>query len=383
MRIRLQHGIIALAVVSIGLLSAFQAGPKPEEELVGTVKAYLGLSLPADWTGIEKLPHIGWAPLPPTSLQNCLPDGGCFTRQGSATFGGRNLAVLASGARTMVFNLYFRNPATPLGEAAVVAALKQAALTADLARCPVKGGAGSTNWYRLRGANLSPGYLSIQAARSVRVGEGFVLSQGAELPPLLPNQLALYSERCAPDAERRPVSTVKPHEQLAEAFTAVLPPATGPALDWKGLAGLPTQITWDSAGPKAVDLSSRNDPNPLVQSGHLTYAGRRFSLMATGTATQVKTIYLDEQGMHPRGEHVLGVVYEKGIAVRLVRCGPVYTESTNNWYSLTSARTRPVMLLQSIRYDGNQVQDGYQLRLDGSLPGRDPRDREPGVNGCR
>jgi len=80
---------------------------------------------------------------------------------------------------------------------------------------------------------------------------------------------------------------------------------------------------------------------------------------------------------------MLGVVYEKGITVRLVRCGPVYTESTNNWYSLVGAGTRPAMIQQSIRYDGNQVQDSYALRLDGTLPARDPRDRDPGVNGCR
>jgi hypothetical protein len=41
------------------------------------------------------------------------------------------------------------------------------------------------------------------------------------------------------------------------------------------------------------------------------------------------------------------------------------------------------MIRQSIRYDGNQVQDAYELRLDGSLPPRDPRDRNPGVNDCR
>jgi hypothetical protein len=40
------------------------------------------------------------------------------------------------------------------------------------------------------------------------------------------------------------------------------------------------------------------------------------------------------------------------------------------------------MVLQSIRYDGTQVQDAYELRLDGSLPARDSRDRDPGVNGC-
>jgi hypothetical protein len=41
------------------------------------------------------------------------------------------------------------------------------------------------------------------------------------------------------------------------------------------------------------------------------------------------------------------------------------------------------MLRQSLRLDGNQIQDAYELRLDGSLAKRDPRDRDPGVNGCR
>ena len=69
--------------------------------------------------------------------------------------------------------------------------------------------------------------------------------------------------------------------------------------------------------------------------------------------------------------------------VRLARCGPVYTESTNNWYAITSPKTQPAMLQQSIRYEGNQVQDAYAVRFDGTLPARDPRDREPGVGGCR
>jgi hypothetical protein len=40
------------------------------------------------------------------------------------------------------------------------------------------------------------------------------------------------------------------------------------------------------------------------------------------------------------------------------------------------------MIRQSIHYDGNQVGDSYELRLDGTLPTRDPRDRNPGTNGC-
>ena len=65
-----------------------------------------------------------------------------------------------------------------------------------------------------------------------------------------------------------------------------------------------------------------------------------------------------------------------------MRCGPVYTQSINNWYRVSGATIRPVMLRQSLRLDGRQVQDTYELRLDANLPARDARDREPGVNGC-
>lgn len=384
MRIGFSRGSATAALVSLALLSAFQAARQPEEELAGVVKAYLDKAFVTDWTGIEKLPHIKWAPLPPTALQNCLPDGGCYTRQGTAAIGGRPLVVVATGARTVVSTVYFRNPSTPIGEAPVVEALKQAGLSPELGRCPVSGRAGSTSWYRLKGANQAPGVLSIQTSCNGRPCEGFALSQAEQLPPLQPNQLALYSEQCAAGAARQPVSTSKPHERIAEVIVSLLGQAAGPALyDWKALAGLPTEIAWDSAGPKPANLSFKNDPNPLMQTGSVVYLGRRFAVMASGTAQQVKTIYLDEGGMHPRGEHMLGVVYEKGITVQLVRCGPVYTESTNNWYRLASAKTRPAMVLQSIHYQGNQVSDSYQLRLDGTLPPRDPRDRDPGVNGCR
>jgi hypothetical protein len=375
--------VAAAALATIPLLSGSRVGPTPADQFAGLAKAYLGMSLPSDWEGIEKLPGTKWAPLPPTSLKNCLPNGDCFARQGSATIGDRNMTVVATGARTMVFHLLLRNMSTPLGEAAVVAALEQAGMTAELVRCPIKTGTGGTNWYRLKGAGLTTGQLSIQPAVTGRPNEGFVLAQGDELPALQPNQLALYTEQCAAGAERTPVSTSKPHEQLAEALVALLAPVSGPALyDWKALTTRSTGIQWIGDAPKPTDLSFKNDPNPVALTGDAAYAGRKFSAMASGTPTQVRNVYLEEMGSHPKGEHMLGVVYEKGITVKLVRCGPVYTESTNNWYSLTSTRTRPAMVRQSIHYDGNSVSDNYELRLDGTLPPRDPRDRNPGSNGC-
>ena len=216
-----------------------------------------------------------------------------------------------------------------------------------------------------------------------RGAKGFVLIRGEDLPALQPNQLALYSEHCARGAERKAVATSMPQESIAQAVVALLAPASGaPLYDWQSLKSLVPDIRWLESGPTAVDLRSQGDSNPMMQSGSVAWGGRNFSVMATGTSTAVKAIHLDEQGLHPKGEHMLGVVYAKGITVRKVRCGPVYTESTNDWYALTSAATRPANIRQSIRYDGNQVQDAYELRLDATLPAREPRDRNPGVNGC-
>lgn len=354
-------------LVSISLLAA----GKPEDEFAGVVKTFLGKSFVNDWTGLEKLGRLTWAPLPPNMLQNCLPDGGCFSRQGAALFGDRKLMVVATGARTMTSNLYLRNPGAPLGESAVLTALKEAGLSASLARCPMSGGPGGTNWYKLSGAAVNPGVLSVQSSCNGKPCEGFVLSAGAELPPLQPNQLKMYSEQCSgAESERRPVSTALPHEQLAQLLAAVI---SGPT-DWKGFAAAHSAVQWNPA--------PRQGPPSL--SGNLALSGRQFSVLATGTPAQVRNVTFEEGGLHPRGEHLLGVMYAPlGFQVKLVRCGPIYTESTNNWYSLTSAKTQPVMLRQSIRYDGQRVQDSYELRLDATTPGRDPRDRDPGVNGCR
>ncbi len=375
-----------MGYLSLGLMVWLLAPAGPETDLAAVVKTYFGTSFAADWQGIEKLPGIQWAPLPPTSLQNCLPDGGCFTRQGRLQIGGRNFVVVATGARTMVNNLYLRSAAAPTGEEIVLATLKARGITAELARCPVPGTAGGTSWYRLKGAALNPGVLSIQTSCNGKPCEGYVLSQGDDLPALQPAQLKLYSERCsAPAAERIAVAAAgMPHEQLAKALAAAVPVLSGPALhDWKALLSLPSGFKWSGPAPQKAGLSFKNDPNPLMLTGQAEYSGRNFSLIASGTATEVRTIYVEEIGMHPKGEHLLGEIYKLGLQVQLARCGPVYTASTNNWYSLKGPNHRPVFIRQSIRYDGNQVSDNYELRLDNTLPKPDPRDREPGANGCR
>jgi hypothetical protein len=374
---------IVVSITSLCLFSPAHAADKVEDEFAGTIKLILSKNFVADWQGIEKLPGIRWSPLPPTMLQNCLPDGGCFTRQGILTNGGRTLVAIATGARTIVTHIYFRNSTTPIGEAAVLAALKQGGFSVELARCPMQGAIGGTNWYRLKGLGTDTGYLSVQTSCNGKPCEGFSVSLGGDIPPLQPNQLRLYSEKCSATApgDRKSVSTVMPHEQLAQIIVALLPQESGPAFyNWKTLTTLLPTTQWAPGGPKK---GYGDETNPWGLSGQLKLSQRGFSVLAIGSPTQVKTISFDEMGLHSRGEDLLGVLRANGFDVHLSRCGPVYTESTNNWYSLGSAKTRPVMLRQSLRVDGKQLQDTYELRLENSLPKRDPRDRDPGVNGCK
>src|SRR5258705_4142416 len=103
-------------------------------------------------------------------------------------YDGRNLLVIVSGARPIVSHIYYRNSTAPIGEAAVLAALKQSGFSAELARCPVQGTIGGTNWYRLKGPATEPGYVSVQTTCNGKPCEGFSVSPGEDLPHLQPNQ---------------------------------------------------------------------------------------------------------------------------------------------------------------------------------------------------
>src|SRR5262249_39466103 len=161
-----------------------------------------------EWTAVARIPGSKWAPLPPAEFKNCLPDGGCYARQGTLSLGGRNLVLIATGARTIVSHVYLRNTGTAFGETAVLAALGKAGLSAQLARCPLPGTPGDTNWYRLSAAAAQPGVLSVQRSCGGKPCEGFSVSFGSNLPALQPNQLRMYSEECGAGAVAgKPVST--------------------------------------------------------------------------------------------------------------------------------------------------------------------------------
>ena len=375
---------IGLSLVPAVLLAAFQAAPSPgpEATLVAVIRSFLDKNANTEWGALDQLPKTKFGAPAPTELRTCLPDGSCHTRPGTMSLGGKTVNVAATGARSIVMSLLVRNSAPFVGEAKVLEALRAASITTTLARCPVAGRAGGTSWYRLAGEQVD-GFLAVQTKCAGNACEGFTLSRGDRLPNLSSAQAAMYSESCNGGEERKAIAAAgPPHEVLAETIRILIPATTVPEVSWAALTALPTGLTWNGTAPKPITLTYKNDPNPMAMTGSVTLSGREFSVLASGTATQARVVYLDENLTHARGEHMLGVLYRKGFAVRLVRCGPPYSDSTHMWYSASSPNTRTVMVLQSIRYDGNSVQDGYAIRLDGTLPARDARDRNPGSSGC-
>jgi hypothetical protein len=313
--IRLSFFSAAIAILMSLCQGSSAHAAAPATQLIEAVKVALGKNFNTDWGGLDALPGIKWAPLPPTSLQNCLPDGGCFARQGVARFGDHGLNVIASGARTFVTNIYFRSTARAMGETNVLDALKQAGFAPELARCPVKGTSGGTNWYRLQSASTNPGVLSVQSSCNGKPCEGFQLTLGGDLPQLQPRQLAMYSERCSGAPEtRRAVSTSSPQELIAQSLSAFIPAASGEASDWSAITKVLPEAKWNSTEPRRMDLTFKLDPNPYSITGSVALAQRQFSLIASGTQARPQTVYFDENGLHPRGEDVLRLLRGQGSA---------------------------------------------------------------------
>ena len=73
--IRISFFSAAVAILMSFCLGCSAHAAGPEEQLIEAVKVALGKNFNTDWSGLDALPGIKWAPLPPTSLQNCLPEG--------------------------------------------------------------------------------------------------------------------------------------------------------------------------------------------------------------------------------------------------------------------------------------------------------------------
>lgn len=358
------------------VLTALPAGAqqRPEDDLAAVVGA-LTTSM-ADWRSIESVRAVRWAPLPPNMLQNCLPDGGCFTRRGEATVGGRPLVVMASGARTMVGNVYLRNNGAAFGEAAIVDGLRRAGLQPQLARCPARnaGPAFNSKWWRVsRGQSVA--HVSLTIACGPQRCEGIGIHGGPELPSLDPAELARYSTQCATGAAAgAPVASTQPHEEIARLIAAATPRATEPVpMPWATLRQRFPAIQWAAnLTPRDPALAYDNDPGTryVVPTGEVRLATRVMNIQATGDPQAARMLRLEEGGMHPRGEsaQLLNALRAQGYTVTLARCGRPYTESRHTYYRLASAATRPAFIKIEERFEGQREQTAIRVYIDGVLP---------------
>ena len=83
-------------------------------------------------------------------------------------------------------------------------------------------------------------------------------------------------------------------------------------------------MEFDFAAANGLDVQTRSQPYSIT--GSLALAQRQFSLIASGTQSRPQTVYLDEGGLHPRGEDVLRLLQSQGFDVKLRAAGQ-FTQS--------------------------------------------------------
>ena len=350
----------------------------PEDQLAQVVAA---LMMPAgsegsygDWQQIESVKQIRWEPLPPKMLDDALPDGAYFTRRGLANLGGRPFGVVATGARTMVINVYFRNvSASPVGEAAVTAGLQRQGFSLDLARCPIKGaGAAGNRWWRLEGKGKRPAFFNSQTDCNGSKCEGYALLLGETLPTMTPQQQLLYTDRCTGDESGRAAQAPTAwDEQLAALFLSLMPAERAAAVSWSAIDQAPG-VQWAPMPPQQMQTPPWPDTdNHFYRGGQADLGGRVLYLNATGTKENVRNVHLEDQATQANRGDVLKVLQQKGFDVQLARCGKVYQLSAARWYRVSGPGKRPVMLLRNVRCDTvacPKGQENYTLAVDGALP---------------
>jgi hypothetical protein len=330
-----------------------------------------------DWQQIESVKQIRWEPLPPKMLDNALHDGSYFTRRGLANLGGQPFGVVATGARTMVINVYFRNVGpSPVGEVKVLAALQRTGFSLDLARCPVKGSpnAGS-RWWRIETPGKRPAFFNSQTNCNGRTCESYALLLAEMLPTLTPEQQRLYTDRCAGaatgDAAPAPASAAW-DAQLAALLVSLIPSEPAAAVPWTAIEQAQA-VKWAPMPPLEMQPQPWEDQiDRFYRSGQRDLGGRVLYFTAKGARDHVRHVHFEDQQTQANRGDALKVLQQQGYDVQLVRCGKLYQLSTGNWYRVAGGPgKRPVMLLRSVRCDTTACpkgQESYTLALEGKLP---------------
>jgi hypothetical protein len=368
----------ALVVLALACNCATARAQSAADQLAVVVDA---LMLPAgsdgtygDWTGLEAVKQIRWQPLPPTMLDEALPDGSYFTRKGLANLAGQPFGVVATGARTMVVNVYFRNVgAAPMGETAALDALRRHGFSLEIARCPVKGAAGAGNtWWHIKGPKKDPAWFNSQVDCNGKKCEGYALLLGQSLPTLTPQQQHLYTDRCTGTATGTATATVAAWDaQLAMLFTRLMPAAPATSVPWTDIDKA-QMVTWAAMPPLEMQSPPWSDTGDhFYRGGQTDLGGRVMYLTATGDRNAVRTIRIEDQATQANRGDVLTALQRSGFKVELVRCGKIYQLSSGKWYRVSGQGKHPAILRREVGCDTIACPKGhesYALALDGVLP---------------
>ena len=330
------------------------------------------------WNDLDAVKQIRWQTEPPTMLDNALPDGSYFTLKGLANLGGQPFGVVATGARTMVVNVYFRNVGkAQVGEPAVIAAMKRHGFSLDLARCPVKGAAGAgSKWWRIQAPGKRPAFFNSQTECNGSKCEGYALLLGETLPTMTPQQQRLYTDHCTGEAAGTAAAAPAAwDEQLASLFIDFMPAERAGAVSWSAIDQAKV-VQWAPMPPLEMQTPPWSDTeNHFYRGGQADLGGRVLYLTATGTRDSVRSIHVEDQATQANRGDVLEVLAKKGFNVQLARCGKVYQLSAAKWYRVAGPGKQPAVLMRSVRCDTvacPKGQESYTLTLDGTLPALQP-----------
>ena len=338
------------------------------------------LILPADsggdWEGLESHPAIRWGGGPVMSSR-ASPDGNFFARPGQASVAGRTLTVVASGARSMVFSIYLRDPMPPMAPEALVAGFRQAGFTVAPARCPLDHrSAAPRRWYRLGLAKKKPAFLMAGPLQSG--GSGYTLYL-ADLPPMTQSEAALYTDDCGGAGTRTAGGAAAPRPATGQAgivavIEALLRPPGAPAnLPWATLTSLPV-VTWKTTTPMKMTSPYADvgaDNNPRLLEGEFKTATTRMQAIATGDERAANRFMLRDGQHLPRGA-VFAALARDGYAIAALRCGKPYIETSQVWFRISGPGKQPAILYRAHHNSDGVLSEDYALRLDNVLPPAEP-----------
>lgn len=383
-------GLVLAALAAIAPLLSAPAAAAPsaaESHAAAAARLFVHFLLPAnvdysagDWAMTRAVEAVRWGK-GPILLEKPTPEGAYFALPGQIAIGDRQAAVVANGARTMVFTYSLLDP-VPAGDPAdVVTAFEGAGYTLRPTRCPI-GGQGypdSRRWYRIAYPAKRSAYL--YTSRIETGGSRYVLYLGG-LPTMSERSAALFTDDCATGAAPPPGFRTGA-EAVVTLIDRLVRPASGAAsLPWPAVEALPA-ITWKTP-PAHLTIAFPGggaDPNPYTLSGTIETPTTRSETRATGTAktaTRFYFRYLD----HIRPGEVFAGLRGKGYRIAAVRCGKAYTKMSENWFAIRAPGKRPAILYRSISNDGSPPRISFVLRIDNVMPPIEQGQRAAPPSGC-